>query len=140
MSSIPVFVRGGCIIPRWPIQQYVGEIANPPVTLDLWWAPDTVQVSELYEDAGDGMAYRLGDYLLHKFTYHSSVRELSISHCMEGEQERAADSFELALHSLPHTATPTITVDGVELSGAFDDKHVFRVQISARFRDLTVSF
>ena len=96
--------------------------------------------SELYEDDGDGLAHRLGDYLLHRFTYSSAVKELSICHRTEGDLTRRKDAFELALHALPHTAAPVATADGVVLDGAFDNKHVYRVQLPAAFRSLCVKF
>ena len=140
MSAIPVFVRGGSVIPRWPVQQYVGELENPPVTLDVWWAPDSTVESELYEDAGDGLAHRIGDYLLHRFIYSSSARELSLRHRQEGAATRPRDTFELALHALPHTATPVVMVDGIAVQGEFDKKRIFRVQLSAAFRELSLKF
>ncbi len=140
MSAIPVFVRGGSVIPRWPVQQYVGELEHPPVTLDVWWVPDTTVESELYEDAGDGLAHRIGDYLLHRFIYASSARELRLRHRQEGDATRPRDTFELALHALPHTATPVVVADGIALQGEFDNKRIFRVQLPAAFRELSLKF
>lgn len=140
MSAIPVFVRGGSVVPRWPVQQYVGELKNPPVTLDLWWAPETTVHSELYEDAGDGLAHRLGDYLLHRFAYTATARALSLQHRMEGSAEQERESFELALHALPPTAHPELLADGAPVPAEFDRKHVLRARIPATFRELTLRF
>jgi hypothetical protein len=60
MSRIPAFVRGGHLIPRWPVQQYSDQLPSPHVTYDLWWAPETTATSYHYEDAGDGNAYKDG--------------------------------------------------------------------------------
>lgn len=140
MSHIPVYVRGGSVIPRWPVQQYVGEMENPPLTLDIWWAPETTSTEELYEDAGDGLAHRLGDYLLHHYAYASGIREFSLRHKTEGARALSSDTVELALHALPHTATPTLMVDGRIVSGSFDERHIFRAQIAAGFRELRLHF
>lgn len=140
MTSIPVFVRGGSIIPRWPVQQFVGEIENPPVTLDTWWAPDTTLTSELYEDAGDGFAYRLGDYSLHRFVYAAETKSFTITHRTEGDRDHAHRFFELAIHALPHTATPQVEADTVLLTGDFDERHVYRVAVPSTFRRLSISF
>ncbi len=52
-DGIPVFVRGGAVVPHWPVQQHVGEIEHPTPELRVWWADRTI-ASEWYEDAGDG--------------------------------------------------------------------------------------
>lgn len=140
MSTIPVLVRGGSVIPRWPVQQYVGELENPPVTLDTWWAPETTIRSELYEDAGDGLEHRTGDYRLHHFEFCSELRRMSLSHTMEGKRPLSRDTVEFALHALPHNATPEAVVDGVPVQGEFDAAHVYRVELPAAFRELTLLF
>lgn len=140
ISHIPVLVRGGAVIPRWPVQQYVGELPEPPVTLDLWWSPEGGVESRLYEDAGDGMAYKTGDYLLHFFHYRGDARAFSLSHRREGVRRMQADSFELAVHALPISAAPRLTVDGEALSGEFDGHHVFRARIPRTFRTIHAEF
>ena len=140
MATIPVFVRGGSVIPRWPVQQYVGELPTPPVSLDVWWAPDTEHEDELYEDAGDGLSYREGEYLLHRFTYASAAREFTLRRQAEGHLEPARTAFELALHALPHVATPTLVVDGREVRGEFDARHIFRAAVPADFAELQLRF
>lgn len=140
ISHIPVLVRGGAVIPRWPVQQYVGELPEPPVTLDLWWSPEDGADSRLYEDAGDGMAYKTGDYLLHFFRYKGGARAFSLSHRKEGVRRMRADSFELAVHALPISAAPRLTVDGEAVSGGFDEHHVFRARLPRTFRTLHAEF
>ena len=122
------------------MQQYVGELPTPPVTLDVWWAPDTEHEDELYEDAGDGLSYREGEYLLHRFTYASAAREFTLRRQVEGHLETARTAFELALHALPHVATPTLVVDGREVRGEFDARHIFRAAVPADFAELQLRF
>jgi len=140
LSHIPVYVRGGCVVPRWPVQQYVGELENPPVTLDLWWAPEVHQLSELYEDEGDGYGYRRGRYMLHRFEYRAQLRSFALSHQVNLHAEQQHRSFEFALHSLPRTASPQAMVDGVEVPGSFDASHVFRTELPLNFSELKISF
>lgn len=72
LSFLPVYVRGGAVIPHWPVQQHAGELPRPPLTLDVWWAPDEEVASHLYEDAGDGYAYRNGECAVHEFLYRGT--------------------------------------------------------------------
>lgn len=137
ISHIPVFVRGGSVVPRWPVQQYVGEIEEPPCTLDLWWAPDMVWESQLYEDKGDGTSYRRGDYLLHRFLYKAQGRCFELCHQTEGNRQVLRQTFQLALHALPATASPVLSVDGEAVRGSFDDRNrVYRAAVPADFRKL----
>jgi alpha-glucosidase len=140
LSHIPVYVRGGFVLPRWPVQQYVGELSTPQVTLDLWWAPELNQQSELYEDEGDGYGYRRGRYMLHRFEYRAQLRSFTLNHSVNLHAEQQDRSFELALHALPHTAAPIAVVDGVEQPGNFDDRHVFRTMLPLNFSELHIRF
>ncbi len=140
LAYIPVFVRGGCVVPRWPVQQYVGELESPPVTLDIWWAPELTQLSELYEDEGDGYGYRRGRYMLHRFEYRARLRAFSLHHQVNLHAEQQHRSFELALHALPHTATPEASVDGVPLPIVQDANRVFRATLPLNFSELKITF
>jgi hypothetical protein len=110
------------------------------VTLDLWWAPEVVQLSELYEDEGDGYGYRSGRYMLHRFEYRGKLRSFSLNHQVNLHAEQQGRTFELALHSLPVAAAPVAVVDGVELVGAFDERHVYRVTLPLAFAELHIRF
>lgn len=139
MSHIPAFVRGGYIIPRWPVQQYVGELPDPPVTYDLWWAPEAAATSSHYEDAGDGSEYRGGDYLLHRFRYESGLRGFTLTAEHEGTRPCPHATVTLALHALPLNATPTLTADGKAAEMSFDEtQRVYRAEIPALFKTLEV--
>jgi alpha-glucosidase len=35
-DEIPVFIKAGAIIPKYPVQQYVGELEFDELTLDLY--------------------------------------------------------------------------------------------------------
>ena len=138
ISHIPVFVRGGHVIPRWPVQQYVGEQVSPLCTLNLWWAPGTVAESFLYEDAGDGMAYRVGDYLLHRFVFRSQERSFVLERHESGCMNPGTAVFVLALRALPEGAEPRVQADGVALSGEWKEKRAYCVEIPVGFSCLSV--
>ena len=138
MDRIPVFVRGGHIIPRWPVQQFVGELANPDLTLDLWWAPETEADSYLYDDAGEGRAHRLGDFCYMHFHYSSGLRTMQITNTREGLLPPAQDTATLALHALPLNAHPTVLADGHPCEGEFDASRVYRVTIPTTFNHLEI--
>jgi alpha-glucosidase len=47
-----VFIKGA-IIPKYPVQQYVGELEFDELTLDLYYK-EGKEKSVVYEDAQDG--------------------------------------------------------------------------------------
>ena len=50
LDKLPLFVRGGAILPLWPAMNYPGELPADPMTLELWPAGNSA--FELYEDDG----------------------------------------------------------------------------------------
>ena len=128
-NRIPVFVRGGHLIPRWPVQQYTGQIASPHVTYDLWWAPECSATSCHYEDAGEGHAHRIGMYRLHRFHYTATRRSITIVREGEGKLDATEDTATLALHALPIGAQPKVTADGATCPGSYDAQRIYRAEI-----------
>jgi alpha-glucosidase len=51
LDKLPVFARGGAVIPLWPVQQYVGEKQIDRVTFKAFWCEGRT-TSVWYEDDG----------------------------------------------------------------------------------------
>ena len=58
LDRLPLFVRAGAGIPIQPVVQHTGEMKNVPLTIAI--AAGGAGSSEIYQDAGDGYAYRKG--------------------------------------------------------------------------------
>ncbi len=146
ISHIPVYVRGGYVLPRWPVQQYVGELKKPPCSYELWWAPEAEVESSHYEDAGDGLGYRVGDYLLHRFRYRAGLRGFFLTRSEKGAMEPVADTVAFVLHALPADAEPRLVVDGHPVPGSVEPAadsaggRILRATMPARFNTLQVDF
>ncbi len=65
LDHLPLFARAGSVVPLWPVMQYVGE--QPVDELHLRIFAGTGE-SVLYEDAGEGLAYRQGGARWSMFT------------------------------------------------------------------------
>jgi alpha-glucosidase len=77
LETVPLYVRGGAVIPMGPEMNYVGEKATDPLTFEIY--PDAqgkAQVT-LYEDDGVSPAYKNGVERRTTVTYQSS--ELNVS-------------------------------------------------------------
>ncbi len=138
LAYLPVYVRGGAVIPRWPVQQYVGEMACPPLSLDIWWAPNVVVESALYEDAGDGYGYLDGECAEHRFTYKSGADSLELIWTCQGDADAYHESAEVALHGLKDYATIKVSLDGTPVE-AYRDGLVWRVPLRGKFEKMTVT-
>ena len=77
LDTVPMFVRAGAILPLGPVQQHVGEIANPDITLTVYPGADGDFI--LYDDAGDGYGYEQGECARIALHWDDATRTLSCS-------------------------------------------------------------
>jgi alpha-glucosidase len=71
LDVLPLFVREGAILPLGPVMQFVGELADEPLTLACYPAegePAVAAIGEVYEDDGETAAYQQNDYRRIHFT------------------------------------------------------------------------
>ena len=142
LKHIPVYVKGGNIIPRWPIQQYSDQLgAGHPYIYELWWAADSNQNSICYQDAGDGLSYLDGDYSLSKFHYEAGSRELCLSRELSGSYQPKNQENSLLIHSLPHNITPKLYIDGHEQScPPIDNHNILKLTITRSVKEVRIVF
>jgi alpha-glucosidase len=76
LSSLPVYVRAGSILPVAPLVQSVNETPKGPLTLRVYAGNDCS--GELYLDDGKSYAYEHGAYLRMKFSCEVSSDALRI--------------------------------------------------------------
>jgi alpha-glucosidase len=100
IDSIPIFVLEGAIIPKYPIQQFVGELEITEITLELYFK-NGKEDSLLYEDAHDGYEYSKGKYSLTTFTLIGKEKELILQRHQVGQFETFQKTFKLKFHGLP---------------------------------------
>ena len=135
LSTIPVFVRGGAVIPHWPVQQFVGEFERPDSLLDLWWAPHTECESHLYEDSGDGFEHLEGNFTFSTFSYRSEADGFKLIRHREGEGSGFHASQTLLVHALPGIAGELgCEIDGIPVPVAHRQNGV------AAITELTLSW
>ncbi|NNL16702.1 MAG: DUF4968 domain-containing protein [Flavobacteriaceae bacterium] len=100
IDTMPVFVKEGAVIPKYPIQQYVGEKEIEKVNLDVYYKEGR-EVSKFYDDAHDGYDYTKGRYSQRTFKLKGKSKELFIQQHKEGKYNAAYNKFKLKLHGLP---------------------------------------
>ena len=77
LDSLPVFVRGGAILPEEPIVQNVDEVPQGPLQISVYPGPNCR--GTLYQDDGNTLAYTRGDYLSMQFTCDSRPDSLKLN-------------------------------------------------------------
>ena len=113
IDSIPFFIKEGAVIPKYPVQQYVGEKDFDEINLDIYFK-NGKETSQLFDDAHDGFDYKKGRYSLRTFKVTGKAKELIIQQHKEGKFNANYSKFNLVFHNLPFDIK-TIEIDNVEI-------------------------
>jgi alpha-glucosidase len=76
LDSLPVYVRGGAIIPQQPLVQYTAQKPDGPLQLRVYPGDDCQ--GSLYLDDGISFAYKNGDYLRMNFTCEQTTGSVKV--------------------------------------------------------------
>ncbi len=100
IDSMPIFIKEGAILPKYPVQQYVGEKEIEELTLDVYYKKGK-EKNFLYEDANDGYDYKKGRFSLRNFTLVGKSDELIIQQHKFGKFITSYKTFKIRLHGVP---------------------------------------
>lgn len=104
-------LRGGAIVPLGRIVQSTAEESLDPLTLLVSLDEHGRAVGQLYEDAGDGFAYRTGDYLLTTYAAVRSGDEVTVT-VAHSEGHRVRPSRRIVIQLV--TESGAITAEGAD--------------------------
>jgi len=83
LETMPVYVRGGSILPLQPLIQNTDETPSGPLELRVYPGPNCA--GTIYLDDGHTFAYQHGDYLRQTFTCQSGSNQMHLTfHAREG--------------------------------------------------------
>ncbi|TCO62379.1 discoidin domain-containing protein [Actinocrispum wychmicini] len=136
LDTLPLFVRGGSIIPMWPQMNYSGEKPATPITYDIY--PSGNSTYSLYEDDGLTRAYQNGASARQKVDVTApasgasgdvrvSVGALTGSY----NGELTSRGYEFSLHT---SAPNAVTLDGTALT-QYSSQSAFDAATSGWFFD-----
>ncbi|MGO4919711.1 glycoside hydrolase family 31 protein [Maribacter spongiicola] len=100
IDMLPIFVKSGAIIPKYPIQQYVGEKKIEELVLEVYYK-EGIESSEVYEDSDDGYDYKKGRYSLSNYKLTGKENTLTIQLFKDGTFETEYKMMKLNFHGLP---------------------------------------
>lgn len=137
IDEMPMFIRGGTVLPEYPVMQYVDEKPIDSLKLRVYYSNNETN-SYLYEDHGDTFAYEQHIYLEKKFVVKGSRTDLTITQDVEGMFSERYDTYDLALIGLPFSAT-TLLVDGKKMSLTRNQDGHYTAKVPKDFRQIVVS-
>ncbi|UOY05666.1 glycoside hydrolase family 31 protein [Muricauda sp. SCSIO 64092] len=123
LDKIPLFIKEGAIIPKYPVQQYVGEKDIKELKVDVYYKEGT-EKSTIYEDQLEGFDHKKGRYSLRNFRLRGKANELIIQQFKDGSFTTSYDTLKIQFHGLPFKIS-RIEVDNEEVdlkSVKFDGK------------------
>lgn len=126
LDLFPLFVKGGAVIPNYPVMQFTGEKKIDQLTLHVYYSVNR-NLSVLYEDESDGYNYREGKYSIKRFTVFGNRRQMRIVQFIEGNFETEYMEYKIEIHSLPFRPKG-YSVDGKEY------------KLPARLKERNISF
>ncbi|NIK93374.1 DUF4968 domain-containing protein [Mangrovimonas sp. CR14] len=104
IDSMPIFIKEGAIVPKYPVQQYVGEKVIDEVVLDVYYKKGK-EDSQFFDDSHDGYDYTKGRFCLRTFKLTGRDNQLIIQQHKEGSFETEYKKFKIQIHGLPFEIT-----------------------------------
>lgn len=110
LGRIPLFVRGGAIIPTRQVVEYTGEAPLDPLTLEIYPAGSSAR--EYYEDDGLSFKYESGDFFIEKVSVLADQTGVTVRvGARQGSYEPPARSLVLKIHAV-RDAPPEVLLNG----------------------------
>ena len=114
LDKVPIYIKEGAIIPKYPVQQYVGELQIKELILDTYYKMG-IETSEVYEDAQDGYDYKKGRYSFRNFKLTGKEKSVTIQQFKDGSFVTEYETLKFNFHGLPFKIAK-IEVDNEEVS------------------------
>jgi alpha-glucosidase len=129
LDTLPVYVRGGSIVPLQPLVQSTSQTPQGPLELRVYPGPNCH--GSLYQDDGVTFDYKRGDFLRVGYTCQAQTGSLRLHiGAQSGNYPAWWKSIEVAVFNWP-SAQVHATLNGREISGSAYDAatRVLRLQI-----------
>lgn len=134
LDLLPLFVRGGTVLPMWPSLQHAGEQKIDTLILRIYADSGS---SSLYEDAGEGLAYQQGDHRWTHFACEETSRSLTVSQSRDGSYTPDYKKYRVEMIGATHPPQKVVA-DGNTLTDWDYTDGVLSVEVS-HFDTLTIS-
>jgi len=121
LGTLPVYVRGGSILPLQPVIQNTDEIPSGPLELRVYPGPDCH--GSIYLDDGHTFRYQQGEFLRQSFTCESTNSSLRVHFgARQGTFAPWWKSFEVVIYGWPSAKADVKLPSGSPLKTSYDQK------------------
>ncbi len=130
LDTMPVYVRGGSIVPQQPLIQSTDEVPNGPLELHVYPGPNCS--GELYFDDGHTFAYQHGEYLRQNFTCDIQAGSMQIKFsAREGTYSPWWKSMEVVIYDwAAENAEAKLSISTTPFKTTYDaGKHAVHITI-----------
>jgi alpha-glucosidase len=134
LEKLPLFVRSGTVLPMWPVMQYQDETNLHTLSLRIY--TDSGETL-LYEDAGEGLDYRNGNFRWTRFRAEESTNSLSLERHTEGRFVPSYPQIELQLVGA-HQSISAIEVDGKQITEWAAQGDMMAALVDANFKTVII--
>jgi alpha-glucosidase len=115
MSTLPVYVRAGSIIPEQPVVQSTDDVPSGPLTLQVYPGPGCQ--GSLYSDDGTTFAYKKGQSLRLNFTCEAAPDHVRVNiSSADGAYRPWFKQIQLQVFGLSENIK-SVNADGQQLAG-----------------------
>ncbi|MDX2189045.1 MAG: glycoside hydrolase family 31 protein [Bacteroidota bacterium] len=124
LDRCPMYIKAGTVLPLYPVIQHTGLIKNIEfLHLKVYFTINAVE-NELYEDAGEGYAYKSGEYAIKRFFTYTFGNIFSLEQSIEGNYQMHYSKYRIEIIGMPDIAKEIIS-DGIKISFENQDSRVF---------------
>ena len=130
LNAIPMYIKAGTVLPLYPVMQYTSEKPVELLTLNIYYKSGR-EVSELYEDRGEGLEYQMGNYALKTFEFRANDKGMILKQSKIGHFKTHYTKAKLKFIGFP-VEVKSIEVDGKIVENDFT--------INANFEKIVIRF
>jgi alpha-glucosidase len=139
LADLPVFVRGGAIIPIQPLTQSTEDTPKGPLTLRVY--PGSQCKGSLYMDDGKSLKYKQGEFLRMQFTCDAKADSIKVN--ISGHEGRYTPWWkQLRLEVFGvNAAEPRVSVNGQKASATLNSNAkalTFEIDDSGRGAEIEI--
>ncbi len=113
LTTTPLYVRAGAVIPTGPVKQHTAEAIDEPLTLTVY--PGADGSSFLYQDDGETFNFRQGEFMRIEMRWDDGGKRLDL-HPAKGSRMLEAGGVRLKVGLAGKSAEHEVTFRGQPLS------------------------
>lgn len=138
MDEMPIFVKGGTVLPEYPVMQFTGEKKLEFLKLVVYYG-EGEKHSYDYTDHGDTFAFEQEVYLERHFVQTGAVDQMTIRQQRTGLFTERYDKYRLYFVGVPFEVQHA-TVDGLRTELQFDkDANQHFIEVDNDFKKLVLA-